>query len=164
MPEEPLSSMNTLYPEPPKEPAINETPSIPIPEALEPATELPTSKNETFGKLSEAREKAKASDWSGVIETLSPVFASERSKDVGILLSQAHLSNNEPILAMEIIETVDFDPELMGEDLKDVLYQIGVALESAKKYTEALKMYDLICNVDINYKDAFDRSDKLYSK
>jgi hypothetical protein len=51
----------------------------------------------------------------------------------------------------------------MGEDIKDVLYRTGVALEKAKLTDEALLIYDMICNVDINYKDAFDRSDKLYN-
>jgi hypothetical protein len=66
-------------------------------------------------------------------------------------------------MAMEIIETLDIDPEIISEDIKDILYRTGVALENKKKTDEALKMYDMICNVDINYKDAFDRSDRIYT-
>jgi NADH/NAD ratio-sensing transcriptional regulator Rex len=81
-----------------------------------------------------------------------------------MLLANALIEKKEPMMAMEIVDTLDIDPELMGEDIKDILYRTGVALESAKNFDEALKMYDMICNADINYKDAFDRSDKIYAK
>ncbi len=118
----------------------------------------------TLQVISMAREKAAAQNWEEVKNILSPIFASERSRDAGILLSDAHLHLGETEMSMEIIQTIDIDPELMGEDLKDVLYRIGLELEKEKKIDMALKMYDTICNVDINYRDAFDRSDKLYSQ
>ena len=132
----------------------------------------PTAQNPVNGadrvtapsQLSAAREKAAKKKWDEVIGLLSPEFASERNKDTGLLLADAWLQKGKAGMAMEIIETLDFDPEIMGENIKDVLYRTGVALETEKKYTEALKIYDMICNVDINYKDAFDRSDKIYTR
>jgi tetratricopeptide (TPR) repeat protein len=119
--------------------------------------------SELFNQLSKARELSGQKKWKEVVEILSPVYASERHKDVGLLLINAYLETEQPLLAKEIIDTLDIDLELMGEDIKDVLYRTGVALEKAKLTDEALLIYDMICNVDINYKDAFDRSDKLYN-
>ena len=122
------------------------------------------NREQTAQKLVQAREKLSSKKYDDVIEILTPLFASERNKDVGMTLADAWLGNNDPVMAMEIIETVDIDPEILPENVKDLLYRTGVALEQAKKVKEALRMYDMICNVDINYKDAFDRSDRLYSK
>ncbi len=127
----------------------------------------PESSGPTQGlvqKIVAAQEKVRARKWDEVIALLSPDFASERNKEAGLLLANAWLAKNKATMALEIIETLDFDPELMSETIKDVLYRTGVALESEKKIDEALRMYDLICSVDINYKDAFDRSDKIYSR
>jgi hypothetical protein len=95
---------------------------------------------------------------------LSNDYASNRNKDIGDLLIQAWLGKKNPIMAYELVETLDLDPEILSDSMKDLLYKVATALENDKKYKEALKMYDFICNVDINYKDAFDRSDKLYAK
>ena len=81
-----------------------------------------------------------------------------------MLLVDAWLGNNKPEMALEIIQTLDFDPEMMSEDVKDVMYRTAVALEMNKNYSSALKLYDTICNADINYRDAFDKSDRLYVK
>jgi hypothetical protein len=147
-------------------------PSVPSPQKETIIPEIqsqPEQKTEnnlpsTMQVISMAREKASSQSWNEVKEMLSPIFASERSRDAGILLSDAHLRLGDTEMSMEIIQTIDIDPELMGEDLKDLLYRIGVELEKEKKIDMALKMYDTICNVDINYKDAFERSDKLYSQ
>lgn len=147
-------------------------PSPPKPAAVTPPTaSAPVSTRATGSatstsqqNLALAREKAQREKWDEVIEILSPDFASNRDKDTGVLLASAMLQKNSPIMAMEILETLDFDPEIMTENIKSILYRTGVALETTKKFSEALKMYDMICNVDINYKDAFDRSDKLYSR
>lgn len=115
-------------------------------------------------KIEEAKEFAFAKKWDEVIEVLSPEFASQRNREAGMLLIDAWLNKKQPQMALEIIQTLDFDPEMMSESIKDVLYRTAMALESEKKFAEALKLYDSICNADINYKDAFDRSDKLYAK
>ena len=44
------------------------------------------------------------------------------------------------------------------------MYNTALALENNKNYSQALKLYDVICNADINFRDAFDRSDRLYVK
>lgn len=143
-----------VEPEPP-------SPPVPVP-APEPAAA--TNRAEIQAGIKAATEKLNQKKFDEVIEILSPLFASERNRDIGLLLVTAWLGKSDPLMAMEIIETLDIDPEIMPENIKDVFYRTGIALENAKKFTEALRMYDMICNVDINYKDAFDRSDKLYSK
>ena len=137
------------------------------PEPPPPAKAQTEKKPATQGlvmKLAAAQEKARARRWDEVISLLSSDFASDRNKEAGIMLANAWLGKNKPMMALEIIETLDFDPELMDDNIKDVLYRIGTALEVEKKLDEALRMYDLICSVDINFKDAFDRSDKIYSR
>jgi hypothetical protein len=152
-------------PEPPVEKVTQQQPAAPrqepAPTPSKPAVKMAPASQQN---LALAREKAQRGKWDEVIDILSPDFASSRDKDVGVLLASAMLQKNSPVMAMEILETLDFDPEIMTENIKSVLYRTGVALEEAKKYQEALKMYDMICNVDINYKDTFDRSDKLYSR
>ena len=115
-------------------------------------------------KIEEARNLSQSKDWTRVIDLLSPEFASVRNKDVGMILIDAWLGSDKPDMALEIIKALDIDPEMMSEDVKDVIYRTADALENHKNYSEALKLFDLICNVDINYKDAFDRSDALYVK
>lgn len=138
-----------------------------IPEPVAPAVERLENSNNAesgFAQISKARELSARKKWKEVIEILNPIYASERNREVGLMLANALLESKEPLMAMEIVETLDIDPELMTEPIKEILYRTGLALESNKKFDEALKMYDLICNVDINFKDAFDRSDKIYSQ
>ncbi|MBP7633878.1 tetratricopeptide repeat protein [Candidatus Ozemobacteraceae bacterium] len=127
-----------------------------------PASKQPP--DEGGGKeLEEARLKASQKKWEDVVTILGPAFASKRSQDIGLLLADAYIHLKKTSLAREIIETLEFDRELMSDPLKDQLYRIGIALESAGDTNGALFIYDMICNVDINFRDTFDRSDKLYA-
>jgi len=131
-----------------------------------PAKEAMPQKAESgnFADLSKARDLFNRKKWKEVVDVLSPIYASERSTETGLMLANALLETKEPVMAMEIVDTLDIDPELMNEPIKDVIYRTGIALEGLKKFDEALRMYDMICNVDINFRDAFDRSDKIYSR
>ncbi|MDD3146318.1 MAG: tetratricopeptide repeat protein [Candidatus Riflebacteria bacterium] len=89
-------------------------------------------------KLASAEDKARAKKWDEVIELLSSDFASERNQLAGLMLADAWLGKNKALMALEIIETLDFDPEIMSERIKDVLYRTGVALEAEKRPDEKL--------------------------
>ncbi len=115
-------------------------------------------------KIDKAKDLSYTRQWDRVIELLSPEFASVRNKDAGMLLVNAWLGNNKPEMALEIIQTLDIDPEMMSDEVKDMMYRAAIALENNKNYSQALKLYDTICNADINFRDAFDRSDRLYVK
>lgn len=141
------------------------------PEALEPigsyapqTLEKPASAFELEEKLLIAREALASNNFDIAIEALSQDYASSRNKEMGFILLEAWLGKGESRAAYEILETLEIDPEIMPEHIKEVLYNVGLALEKDKNYSEALKIYDMLCNVDINYKDVFDRSDKLYAK
>ena len=116
------------------------------------------------GKLEQARDFAVSGEWDAVIDLLSPEFASERNKDSGKILVEAWLAKRKPEMALGVIQALDIDPEMMTVDIKDMMYKTAEALEVSKNYKDALKLYDTICNADINFKDAFDRSDRLYTK
>jgi tetratricopeptide (TPR) repeat protein len=128
------------------------------------APEKPTTVFELEEKLLIAREAIASSNFDIAIEALSQDYASNRNKEMGFILLEAWLGKGESKTAYELLETLDLDPEIMPEHVKDLLYQVGLALEKDKNNAEALKIYDMLCNVDINYKDVFDRSDKLYAK
>jgi tetratricopeptide (TPR) repeat protein len=113
--------------------------------------------------LSQARRQAANAKWNEVITLLAPAFAGNRDRSIGLMLANAYLRQKKPELARDIISTLDFDPELMTEEIKDIIYRVGVALEEGQKVPEALSMYDIICGVDINYLDVFDRSERLYA-
>lgn len=134
-------------------------------EAAPPSAPAPgPSAGDGFTKeLEDARQKASQKKWEDVVTILGPTFASRRSQDIGLLLADAYIHLKKISLAREIIETLEFDRELMSDPLKDQLYRIGVAFESAGDTDGALFIYDMICNVDINFRDTFDRSDKLYA-
>lgn len=114
-------------------------------------------------EMEEARQKASQKKWDDVVTLLAPAFASRRSQEIGLLLADAYVHLKKTSLAREIIETLEFDREMMSDPLKDQLYRIGVAFEGAGETDGALLIYDMICNVDINFRDTFDRSDKLYA-
>ena len=119
---------------------------------------------ELQGKIDKAKDYVSAKEYNSAIELLSPEFATVRNREVGKVLIDAWLGNNNPGMALDIIHALDIDPEMMSEDIKDIVYRTAEALENNKSYSDALKLYDLICNADINFRDAFDRSDRLYVK
>ncbi len=110
-----------------------------------------------------AQKAASQKKWDEVVKILVPAFATKRTRPVGMLLAEAYLAQSKPELAKEIVDTLEFDRENLGQDMKELLYRIGTNLEDAGKIPEALTVYDIICNVDINYQDTFDRSERLYS-
>ncbi|MBQ2592535.1 MAG: hypothetical protein II567_04545 [Candidatus Riflebacteria bacterium] len=131
---------------------------------MAPDSQPKTGTLELAEKIDKAKDLSYTRQWDRVIELLSPEFASVRNKDAGMLLVNAWLGNNKPEMALEIIQTLDIDPEMMSDELKDMMYRTALALENNKNYSQALKLYDIICNADINFRDAFDRSDRLYVK
>ena len=131
---------------------------------IAPKAALSTGTLELAEKMDKAKDLSYTRQWDRVIELLSPEFASVRNKDAGMLLVNAWLGNNKPEMALEIIQTLDIDPEMMSDEVKDMIYRTAIALENNKNYSQALKLYDVICNADINFRDAFDRSDRLYVK
>lgn len=127
------------------------------------STSQQTVPQPTENLITKAKELIKKRKWQEIIDTLSPIFATKRSLEVGLILAEAYLSQNNPLIAKQIIDSIDFDREIMPEIVKETSYKIALALEQINKIEEALELYDMICNVDINYKDAFERSDRLYT-
>ncbi|MBF0407745.1 MAG: tetratricopeptide repeat protein [Candidatus Riflebacteria bacterium] len=140
---------------------ITPTSQTPAPKPKDQGTEQNSTQT---NELSEARIKAAAKKWDDVVKLLSPMFATSRKRETGVLLGEAYLNLKSPEMTKEIIDTLELDPELISEEIKDLLYRTAMSLEEKKLFKDALKLYDLICSADINYLDAFDRSDKLYSQ
>ena len=147
--------------------ATDSAPS-PVGDSPSPAGKAPSPPPKASGAgeqdLGKAHDLAKRNKWDEVVALLAPVFATKRDRATGILLADAYLKQKKPELANEIVQALEVDRELMPEEVKDILYRVGVALEDARLPDQARALYDLICNVDINYRDAFDRSDRLYNR
>jgi len=52
--------------------------------------------------------------------------------------------------------------EMIGPELKEILYEMGRLFEDKGDFTSALEIYNRICKVDIGYKDVFDRFEEIY--
>lgn len=66
-------------------------------------------------------------------------------------------------LAYEQYKLVRYDQEMMPDHIKELTYNMARAFEEKGKFKEALEIYNIICKVDIGYKDVFDKFDELHS-
>jgi len=66
-------------------------------------------------------------------------------------------------MAYEQYKLVKYDQEIMPDEVKELTYDMGRAFEEKGKFKEALEIYNLICKVDIGYKDVFDKFEELHS-
>ena len=66
-------------------------------------------------------------------------------------------------LAYEQYKLVRYDQEMMPDNIKELTYNMARAFEEKGKFKEALEIYNIICKVDIGYKDVFDKFDELHS-
>ena len=65
-------------------------------------------------------------------------------------------------MAVEQLEAVNEEMQLMDHDKKDVLYQLGLAYEALDKKDEAEKAYKTIYSHDIAYRDVAEKIKTLY--
>ncbi len=66
-------------------------------------------------------------------------------------------------LAYEQYKLVRYDQEMMPDMIKELTYNMARAFEEKGKFKEALEIYNIICKVDIGFKDVFDKFDELHS-
>ncbi|OQA77353.1 MAG: tetratricopeptide repeat protein [bacterium ADurb.Bin243] len=66
-------------------------------------------------------------------------------------------------LAYEQYKLVRYDQEMMPEDVKELTYNLARAFEEKGKFKESLEVYNIICKVDIGYKDVFDKFEELHA-
>ncbi|NLM17009.1 MAG: hypothetical protein GX221_04760 [Candidatus Riflebacteria bacterium] len=155
-------------------PAAVQTPSLNFPKVSSPPAADPMSpiKSEPSAasgfkaarQIENARGLMAQGKFAEAAEILSAEYASQRSFEVGEPLIEALLAQKQPDLALEIFDTLDIDLEMLSAPMKNMIYTLARALEEKNFNKEALRLYDTLCHVDIDFKDAFDRSDKLYNK
>lgn len=66
-------------------------------------------------------------------------------------------------LAYEQYKLVRYDQEMMPDEVKELTYNLARAFEEKGKFKEALEVYNIICKVDIGYKDVFDKFEELHA-
>lgn len=66
-------------------------------------------------------------------------------------------------LGYEQYKLLKYDQEMMPDDMKEITYNLARAFEEKGKFKESLEIYNIICKVDIGYKDVFDKFEELHS-
>ncbi len=65
--------------------------------------------------------------------------------------------------AEEYFQKLKIDYSMMGFELKNICYMLGKMNEERGNYKKALHYYDIICKVDIGYRDVFDRFEEIFT-
>ncbi|MCK5687360.1 hypothetical protein KAJ27_24715, partial [bacterium] len=65
--------------------------------------------------------------------------------------------------AEEYFQKLKIDYSMMGSELKNICYMLGKMNEERGNYKTALHYYDIICKVDIGYRDVFDRFEEIFT-
>jgi tetratricopeptide (TPR) repeat protein len=84
------------------------------------------------------------------------------SRNASVLLVKCYLRKDLIDLAREEYAELQIEGEFISGDLKDVTYDLARVLEEKGQFNDALKLYDLICKVDIGFKDVFDKFEELH--
>ncbi len=79
------------------------------------------------------------------------------------LLVSCYLKKGLLDLAYEQYKLVRYDQEMMPEDVKELTYNLARAFEEKGRFKESLEVYNIICKVDIGYKDVFDKFEELHA-
>jgi|GEM_PF-6717956 len=89
----------------------------------------------------------------------APQFRNESYK----LLVTCYLKKGLLDLAYEQYKLVSYDQEMMPDEVKELTYNLARAFEEKGKFKESLEIYNIICKVDIGYKDVFDKFEELHA-
>ena len=79
------------------------------------------------------------------------------------LLVTCYLRKGLLDLAYEQYKLVRYDQEMMPDEVKELTYSLARAFEEKGKFKESLEVYNIICKVDIGYKDVFDKFEELHA-
>ncbi|EKD69204.1 MAG: Tetratricopeptide protein [uncultured bacterium] len=79
------------------------------------------------------------------------------------LLVTCYLRKGLLDLAYEQYKLVRCDQEMMPDEVKELTYNLARAFEEKGKFKESLEVYNVICKVDIGYKDVFDKFEELHA-
>ncbi len=79
------------------------------------------------------------------------------------ILVNCYLNKGLLDLAYEQYKLVRFDQEMMPDEVKELTYNLARAFEEKGRFKESLEVYNIICKVDIGYKDVFDKFEELHA-
>jgi tetratricopeptide (TPR) repeat protein len=116
--------------------------------------------------LEKGREAYKKGDMNKAIGELKVALKNlkepRQQYECQFLLIWSYMKKGLLDMALETLKGTKFDTELMPAELKDLIYKLGGAMEEKGRFNEALEMYNILCKVDIGYKDVFDKFEELH--
>ncbi len=103
--------------------------------------------------------------WSEAIQEFQKAQASPHKRIPSLnYLGQCFTRRGLHDLAIRAFQTAIREKEIFDEEKKELIYELGDALEKAGKATEAIEQFKLIYEVDIGYRDVSRKIDKFYSQ
>ncbi len=103
--------------------------------------------------------------WTEAIQEFQKAQASPHKRIAALnYLGQCFTRRGIHDLAVRAFQTAIREKETFDDEKKELIYELGDALEKAGKGSEAIEQFKLIYEVDIGYRDVAGKIDRFYAQ